>query len=434
MNRSPRSAVLFLLLLAATTAHPQTPAASDATQPDPQFAQAETALDNRDYAAALHFLTALVAAHPDDATIVYDLGFTQDALDHTQEAEAAYHKSIQLKPAYLEPHLALGLLLAREGHADAARTELQTATDLNASDPSLKASAYRALAHLDQTEHPDQARDALLEALKLSLETPEDTLLAAELAEAANDPTNAEQTYRRMLAANAGNPQAAAGLAHLLIHQQRLADAESLLTASLAKNPGDQALSAQLVTVYLAEDKSTEALPLAESIRAAHPQDANLTRLLAHLYNQLGKPEQADLLYAALIVQSPQDPTLLDDRADVLIHLHRPSEAEALLKKAVALPSGFPSPQDFGLAASHLASAASEADDPATTLQALALRAKVLPPSPSSLFLEATANDMLHQNVKAVALYRQFLAAAAGKFPEEESEVRHRLAALQHTK
>jgi hypothetical protein len=55
-------------------------------------------------------------------------------------------------------------------------------------------------------------------------------------------------------------------------------------------------------------------------------------------------------------------------------------------------------------------------------------------PTPPSLFLEATANDDLHQSTKAVELYKRFLAAAGGKFPDEESQARKRLAELSHAK
>jgi hypothetical protein len=58
----------------------------------------------------------------------------------------------------------------------------------------------------------------------------------------------------------------------------------------------------------------------------------------------------------------------------------------------------------------------------------------VQPPSPSSLFLEATANDVLHQNPRAVELYKKFLAAAGGDFPDQASQARQRLAALEHAK
>ena len=60
------------------------------------------------------------------------------------------------------------------------------------------------------------------------------------------------------------------------------------------------------------------------------------------------------------------------------------------------------------------------------------MRANVLPQSPSSLFLAATANDKLHHVKQATDLYRQFLSAANGKFPDEEFEARHRLVTLAH--
>ena len=64
--------------------------------------------------------------------------------------------------------------------------------------------------------------------------------------------------------------------------------------------------------------------------------------------------------YAALVAGSPTDPTLLDDEADTLIHLKNYAEAEALLKRAIANPSAFPSKDDLGNAASHLAFRAHE--------------------------------------------------------------------------
>ena len=78
-----------------------------------------------------------------------------------------------------------------------ARTELLTATTLPSHDlvvqgsPSqdklLQARAFRALARIDSKARPADARDELLAALKLSAETPEDTLLSAELAQAAGN-------------------------------------------------------------------------------------------------------------------------------------------------------------------------------------------------------------------------------------------------------
>ncbi len=355
------------------------------------------------------------------------------------DAEASYRKAVQLDPEFAEAHLSLGLLLARADRPDEARPELKIAAA--APDSSIKAHAFRDLAHLEAATSPADASADHDEALKLSPETPADTLLAAQLAEAADNPTAAEAAYRRILASPAENPdhtitaEATTSLARLLLHQQHPAEAETVLTAALTQHPDDPVLSSQLVAAYMAQFKSAEALPLAEKIHRSYPADANLTRLLAHLYDESGQPAKANTLYAALVAQSAPatlDPTLLDDQATALIHLNRPAEAEALLKQAVAKPDSFPTRQDFGLASSHLAFAASNNNDPVTVLQALSLRAKVLPQSPSSLYLGATANDTLRLYKQAIDLYQQFLAVGGGKFPDEESEARKRLKVLQH--
>jgi tetratricopeptide (TPR) repeat protein len=436
------SLLFSTLLFVAIPAHAQLPpGTSDATtqpQPvpqDPLRAQATEALDKQDYPTALKLLTPLAEKNPTDAHVLYDLASTQDALDHSTDAEATYRRAIAADASYFEPHLALGLLLARSGRLIEAHTELSlAATTLNTSNPLLKARAYRALARIDRTSNYALASDELLAALKLSPETPDDILLSGELAEASGDPTSAEAAYRRLLAADPQNSDATAALIHLLLSQKKPDQAEALLTAALAKDPDNPTLNAQLASLYDQQNKTAQAIPIVEKLNAAHPNDPGLTRLLARLYNRDGQYEKAAPIYAALIVAFPQDPTLLDDSADNLIHLKKFAEAEALLKRSIANPAAFPSKDDLGLAASHLAFAASENEDPTTTLQAIELRGTVLPQSPSSLFLAATAHDKLHQVKEARDLYQQFLSVADGKFPDEEWEARHRLLALAHMK
>jgi predicted Zn-dependent protease len=433
------------ILLAALPAHAQLPAGTtDTTQPqtqkqDPLLTQANEALDKQDYPTALKLLTTLAEKSPNDPHLLYDLALTQDALAETPAqttaSETTYRRAIAADPTYFDPHLALGLLLARSGKLTLARAELLQATTLTTDNPLLKARAYRALARIDKSSNPSAGSDELLSALKISPETSDDILLSGELAEASGDPTAAEAAYRRVLAADPQNHDATAALTHLLLHQQKPDQAETLLTAALAKDPDNPALNAQLASLYEKQDQPEKALPIVEKLHAAHPEDSNVTRLLARLYSRNQQYDQAETLYAALVANStPPDPTLLDDDADVLIRLKRFAEAETLLKRAVAKPDAFPSKEDLGNAASHLAFAASANNDPGTTLQALTLRATVLPNSPSSLFLEATAHDKLHHTKQATDLYKQFLSVANGQFPDEEWEARHRLIALDHTK
>ncbi|NYF80677.1 tetratricopeptide repeat protein [Granulicella arctica] len=431
--------LLCLFLLAPLAAKAQLPPGTidttAAPQPDPSAAlrtQATDALDKQDYPTALKLLSTLAEQNPKDARTLYDLGFTEDALDHEPEATAAYQKSIAADATYFEPHLALGLLLARTGKLSEAHAELAAAVTLTTPDGTLKARAYRALARLDQTTDPAAASDDLLEALKLSPESVEDALLAGELAEAAHDLPAAEGTYRRILATHADDPAVTAALAHLLLSLKRAPEAEPILTSALVRHPGDPTLTSQLAATDAAEGKTAEAIALIEELHTASPTNPNLTRLLAHLYSDNKQPEKAAPLYADLLSLSPQDASLLADQGATLLQLHNYVEAQNVLTRAISNPTAFANPVDLGSAAENLAFAASHNNHPDIVLQAVAVRAKVLPDSAASLFLAATANDSLHHVKQASELYKQFLAIAAGKYPDQEWEASHRLIALQH--
>ena len=186
------SLIFSTLLFVAIPAHAQLPAGSiDTTQPqiekaDPILNQANEALEKQDYPTALKLLTTLTEKSPNDPHLLYDLAFTQDALAETPAqtatAETTYRRAITADPKYFDPHLGLGLLLARSGKLPLAHAELLEATTLTTDNPLLKARAYRALARIDQTSNPAIASDELLSALKISPETTDDVLLSGELA------------------------------------------------------------------------------------------------------------------------------------------------------------------------------------------------------------------------------------------------------------
>jgi predicted Zn-dependent protease len=346
-------------------------------------------------------------------------------------------------PKYLAAHVALGLLLARNGKRDNARVELLAATKIPAPASQqeqavandYKAAAYRALARIDEKTRPADARDELLEALKVSPETPEDTLLGAELAaSAAGGAGAAESAYRRVLADHPNDPGAASELADLLAKELRADEAEDLLTGALKSHPGDIALTVQLATLYNSEHKTAQAVPLIEELHSTNPGDANVTRLLGGLYVDTGDYAKSEPLLAALTAQNPRDTGLIDDRARALIHLQRYAEAQAILTPVVAQPELFPTPADLGNAAGDLAFAASSNNDPEKCLQALAVRATVLPTSAPVLFLAAISHDKLRQTKLAVEAYKQFIDASKGSNPDQEFQARHRIIALEHAR
>ena len=435
----PKLLLSFTLLLAVSAAAQNLPAGTrEADSPSPQDTQlrsAEAALERADYAAAIAALKPLAATQPNNAHILYDLGFAEEHSGDDPAAATAYKAAIAADPSLAEPQLALSLLDARNGRLEAAHRELQAITVLPGASADIRARAFRSLAVLDEHADPDASRDELLAALKLSPETPADMLLAARLAEHANAFPDAEAAYRRLLAVTPNDPEATAGLAHSLAAQGKTAEAETLLTSALKTTPADPRLLSELAAVYGAEGKADQAIPLIEQLRASNSNVAAnpaITRLLAHLYTLTGDNAKAEPLFRSLVDQNPRDPTLLDDLASSLVEQQEFAEAQSLLTKAVAMRSSFPSDAEWGEAAGHLAFAASRNHDPQLTLQALAERATVLPNSPASLFLEATAYDTLHQNKDAERAYRAFLALAGGKYPDQEFQARHRLIALEH--
>lgn len=419
---------------------PGTHSVDDHSQQDAlrkEITAAESDLEKQNYKDAEIKLKDLATANPKDGRVLYDLGFAEERNGEEAEAARAYAGSIAALPGFAEPEIALGLLDARTGHAAAAHRELLEVANLQTADVALRVRALRALAHLDETDHPEAAREELLAALKLSPETPDDVLMGAELAERAGDAKDAEAAYRRALTLLPGDMDATAGLVHVLQQQGKLAEADTILTPALQKHPDDLRLIAQAATLYAAEDKPAQAIPLVEKLRAADPKvasDADVTAMLARLYYLSGDNANAEKLYAGLLEKTPNDPVLLDALGSAQVKQGHDAQAEATLEKAVDLRSAFHDDQAWGEAAGHLAFAASKNNDPRVCLQALAARSTVLPDSPTSLFLQATAYDHLHQIKPAMTAYQAFLKLANGKFPDQEFEARHRLIALQHDK
>lgn len=399
-----------------------------------QITAAETEIEQGDYKSAEEKLKPLAASRPKDARVLYDLGFAQERNAEQEPAAKSYSAAIDADGTLAQPRIALGLLEARQGHIDDARLELTAAANLVGASDELRGRALRALARLNETSSPDQARNELLQAIKLTGETPDDVALSAEMAVDAGSPADAEAAFRRALKLTPGDVDAAAGLAHTLEQQKKLPEAETVLNDSLKEHPDDPRLVSQLATLYVDEDKAKGAVPLLESLRSKNQTYANdpaLTRLLARVYAMSGDQANAEKLYIQLASASPADPIILDDLGSVFVQEQKYAEAEKVFVQAVRMRAQFHDDAAWAVTASHLAFAANKAGQPQVTLQALDARATVLPDTPPVLFLRAISYDSLHQRKPAIEAYRAFLVAAGGKFPDEEFEARHRLTALQ---
>jgi predicted Zn-dependent protease len=433
-----RYTFLTLLLISASAAGVGQELAQETKKPAPtaeaqpvseEVAAAEAAIAQSDWRRAEAELGPWLATHPVDARALFDAGYAADEQNRLDDAATYYRRATMANPQLFEAHVEYGMLLARQDKPDEAREELTAATELDPGSAGAvaKARAWRALARIEGADDPAKASQDLLEALKLSPETNEDTLFAANLADRTGQNEAAEKAYRLVLATDPKSAPANAGLAHLLIARKQYPEAETFLRAALVQSPNDTALTAQLATVLAAQDKA-EALPLFEKLHADHPKETAITRMLAQVLADAGDAAGSDKLYAELLVASPEDPDLLVAHGQNLTRQLKNTEAFAVFDKATRLD---PANADGW---SGLAFAASRIGQPSVALHALAMRSRYLPEVPSTYFIWAISYDALHDKAAAATYYHHFLDSAAGKYPNQEWQARQRLILLESKK
>jgi tetratricopeptide (TPR) repeat protein len=391
-----------------------------------RLTEAEANIEKQDYSAAEPLLKKYLETYPDSYAGWYDLGYVYQGLGRKDEAIAAYQKSVAAKSDVFESNLNLGLALAAAGRPD-AEGFLRAATKLKPSSGNEAAShkrAWMALGHLLESAKPEQAAEAYQQAAALDAKDPESHLMAGSLLEK-DRPADAEKEYQQALSVAPNNSDALTALTNLYMRQKRFADAESLLRKLVVLEPNDAAVHFQLGRMFIISDKKDEAAAELEAGLKLDPRDAKAQRDLADLYSDMGKFEQARQGYSALLSTNPNDPGLHHGLGRVLLKQKKFAEAEQELAKSVQLKP------DLGEAYGDLAIAANENKDYLGAIKAMDMRSKFIPDTPMSNFLRATAYDHLRDVKQAAKYYHQFLEAAAGKYPDQEWQAKHRLIAIE---
>ncbi len=398
--------------------------------------QAESRMVAQDWTGAVALLTPLLGQQPANGQALYDLGFCEDALNDVDAATSAYTRAIAADPQNVLPGVGLGLLLARNGDKSGAITTLQNALarkgDGSTVTMAAKAQAYRALARLHLATTPDQSRDDLLQALRLSPETPDDIQLGGEIAEALHDDQGAATAYARVAAATPDEVAAVVQYARVLRRTGKADQAAAMLDTALAAHPANAQLLGEKAAALLEQRRIAEALPLLLRLHTAQPENAAATRLLARAYLLQSEFSKADALLQQLAQADPTDGDLSAEWADSLIRQKRNVEAQTLLERA--LTQRFSTPAAKAKAASELAFAASANHQSEAVVRAISIRSESAPLDATNAFLLATARDSLHQPREAAGAYRQFLQLANGNYPDEEWQAKQRLQTLSRAK
>lgn len=392
--------------------------------------EAEADIGKQDYAGAEPLLKKFLETYPENYAAWYDLGFVYHALAKTEDSIAAYRKSVEAKPDVFESNLNLGLALAESENPDAEQF-LRKATKLQpmSAPEQGRKRAWMGLGQLLENSKPDDAVAAFVQAEALDPKDSEPHLLAGSLLERQGRSEQAEREYQQaaQLAPDSA-ADALVALSNLYMHDKRFAEAEATLRKLEALRPNDAGVHLQLGRMLAISGKNEEAISEMEAGLKLDPEDVKAQRDLADLYVDSGKYDQAQPLYAALLKANPTDASLHYGLGRVFVKEKKFPEAEQELTKAVQLKP------DFGEAYGELAVAANENKDYALAVKATDLRGKYLPETAISFFLRATAYDHLRDVKQAAKYYHEFLEVAAGKYPDQEWQARHRLIAIEPKK
>lgn len=401
--------------------------AEDSTY-SPLVSKAEAAIDRKDYAAAEAALKQVVASDPKNHRAWFDLGFVYNETGRTAEAIEAYRKSVEANPTVFESSLNLGVLLARAKDPEAEKY-LRAATQLkpSARPQEAHARAWLTLGHVLERKDPKQALDAFQRAAELQPKEVEPHLTAGIVAERLGDMAVAEKEYRAAATLDPKSSEARAGLINVYMKAKRLPEAEAALREYLRSDPQNQNARTQLGRVLAAQGKTEEAVAELETAlsRSGDPQ---ARRELAQLYLDAKQYGKAAEQLKSLVAENPNEGELRRQLGTALLKQSHFAEAQQELLAALKLKP------DMADAYGDLAVAASENKDYALAIRALDARAKLVPEIPATYFLRATAYDHLRDRERAAENYRKFLAASAGRFPDQEWQARHRLNAIDPKK
>ena len=407
----------LVLMLAMGSPPPQSKTA------DP-LQQAETNLQEQHYDVAEAQLEVLAQTHGTNPQVWFDLGFAQSHLGKN-EAIASYKKSVELSPKWFEANLNLGLAQAKAGNLRDAATALRAATQLkpNTGGQQAVSNAWFSLAQVTEDSSPNDALAAYQKTLELSPGNAEAVVGIGKLLEKQNDAAGAEKQY--LAAAQMNSSEGMEHLIGLYLKQKRFPDAESWLRKYQAANPQNATAQVLLGRILAAEGKTPEAIAMLEEASKS-ATDPAISRELASLYIQNKQYDDAAKILQVLVQSNPNDGQLRCRLGSALLHQHKYPEAEAALLQGLKLNAR----QDE--AYWELAFAAQQNKHYELAIRVLDARGQRLPETAGTYWIRAVAYDSLGAFKPAAQNYKLFLAADAGKSPEDEFKARHRLKAIEH--
>ena len=394
-----------------------------------EISQAEDAMSKNDFASAEKTLLDVTGKDPNNYRAWFDLGFIYNATNKAADSIAAYRKSVAANPEIFESTLNLGIMLAR-AHDPEAENFLRKATTLKPS-AHQEEGWYRAWLMLGQVidkTKPQDAVEAFQNAAKLNPTQPDPHLDAGIVLEREKRYPQAAAEFQKAVELDPKSTEALAGLVNAYSQSGQVAQAEPAIRRFIALDPNNATAHIQLGRLLAAQKKFPEATAELETGLKLQPGDADAERQLAGIYLEQKQFAAAKPHIEAALKSAPSDAQLHHWLGQAYLEEKKFPEAGNEFVTAIKLDP------KLGEAYGDLAFTASEVKNYPLVLKALDARASLLPETPLTYFLRATAYDHLQDPKQAALNYHKFLDIAGGRYPDQEWQAKHRLIAIEPKK
>jgi protein O-GlcNAc transferase len=287
------------------------------------------------YAQAIEYMQAAVAAHPQAANFHLNLGVYWKCAGNIPAAIASYQQAIQLNPHDANAHFNLGNLYRQQRQAAEALACYQRALQLDPNAPHVLnnlGNAWR-----DAGKH-EQAKQCYEKTLQLAENFHETWLSLGNLhLQHLQDYATAEKCFRRLLEVNPHSAEIHTNLSLTLLKQQRHQEAWDHAAQALRIQPDCvQALLTQ-GEIQIALQKLEQAEQLFQKAASLAPQRGTVWYFFAALAELRGQWKEAEKYYVHAISLDPQDANVWSDYGELLAQLKRLQEAEAAFRRSMEL-------------------------------------------------------------------------------------------------
>ena len=403
------------------SAAPPAPATRPTAQ-DPATAlraQAQDALDRKDYAAAIDLLQKIAAQAPADALPHFELGYAYSELAENEQAAAEYRRAIALNNSLAPAHLNLGLVLMRHRSRQAA-AEFQRAAALTPDDGRPHMLAGKAF------ETANKLPEAITEYQAAAPLLPKDASPRLALGAAllrADRAAESEAAFREALTLG-GSPQAWSGLAQALLRQDKNQEAIGAFTTYLKTNPEDREARFDHAVALQNLNRFDDSLAELDLLDQSGAPTAAALKLRASIYIQQMKwMEAANTLEKAISGPAPgaqSDAQLYAWLGRARLNLRDFPAAETALRHSLTLD---PTPVETLRDLSNTFYFSKQCQPALDALDLLAQRGT---PTALDWFLRATCYDRLERKQEAAAAYQKFLDLDGNAHPDQVFEATNR--------